>query len=117
MVTLHLQNLLFHAFHGIHEEERILGNDYVVDCSIDFHESTEVIEHIDDTINYAILYDIIKERMGKPTFLLETVVMEMGNKIYTMFPEIKSISISIKKMHPPIEGMQGSAGVSWQKQF
>jgi len=43
--------------------------------------------------------------------------MQTGNEIHTVYPHLKSISISIKKMHPPIEGMQGAAEVNWQKDF
>lgn len=117
MITVQLNQLIFNAFHGIHEEERILGNEYVVDASVDFHEKDEVISHINDTVNYAIIYDIIKKRMSIPTPLLETIVMEIGNEIHKEFPDLKSISISVKKMHPPIESMQGAAKVCWHKEF
>lgn len=117
MVRVQLQNLLFKSFHGIHEEEKILGNDYSVDAAVDFHERDEVIEHINQTIDYATIYEIIKKRMGIPTPLLETVVMQIGNDIHQEFPDLKSITISIKKMHPPIEGMQGVAEVTWHKEF
>jgi len=117
MITVQLQHLLFNAFHGIHEEEKILGNEYMVNASVEFHERDEVIEHINETVNYAVIYNIIKKRMSIPTPLLETIVMQAGNEIHRLFPAIKSISISIIKMHPPIEGMQGAAGVSWHKEF
>ena len=117
MVTVRLHNLLFNACHGIHEEEKILGNEYIVNAAFEFHETDAVITHISDTVNYEIIYNIIKERMNIATPLLETVVMETGNKIHNAFPDLKSISISIKKMHPPIEGMQGAAEVSWRKEF
>lgn len=117
MITVRLQNLLFNAFHGIHEEERILGNEYVVNASVEFHERDQVIEHINETVNYAVIYNIIKKRMIIPTPLLETIVMETGNEIHRQFPDLKSIFISIKKVHPPIEGMQGAAEVCWHKEF
>ena len=117
MVTVQLQNLLFNAFHGIHEEEKILGNEYVVNASVEFEEGDEVIEHINDTVNYAVIYNIIKKRMSIPTPLLETVVMETGIEIHRVFPHLKFISISVKKMHPPIEAMQGAAEVKWEKEF
>jgi len=117
MVTVRLHHLFFNAYHGIHEEEKILGNEYMVNASFEFHEKDDVITHINDTINYELIYTIIKERMDIPTPLLETVVMETGNKIYRTFPYLKTISISIKKMHPPIEGLQGAAEVSWHKEF
>lgn len=117
MITVQLNHLLFNAYHGIHEEERILGNEYIVDALVDFDEDVEVVTHINHTVNYAVIYSIIKKRMNIPTPLLETVVMEVGNEIHKQFPDLKFISISIQKMHPPIEGMQGSAGVCWKKQF
>ena len=117
MVRVQLENLLFKAFHGMHEEEKILGNDYSVDAAVDFHERDEVIQHINETIDYATIYGIIKKRMSIPTPLLETVVMHIGNDIHDQFPDLKSITVSIKKTHPPIEGMQGFAEVSWHKEF
>ena len=117
MITVELSNLLFNAFHGIHDEERILGNEYVVNVSVAFVEKDDVIEHIQDTVNYAVIYNIIKKRMSIATPLLETIVMQTGNEIHTVYPHLKSISISIKKMHPPIEGMQGAAEVNWQKEY
>ncbi|MEO6818414.1 MAG: dihydroneopterin aldolase [Ginsengibacter sp.] len=117
MITVHLDNLHFNSFHGIHDEERILGNEYIVDCLVDFHENTEVIVHINDTINYVIVYDIIKKRMSVPTHLLETVAMEIGYEIHKSFPDIRSISVSITKLHPPIENIEGSVGVKWHREF
>ena len=117
MVTVQLYNLLFRAFHGIHEEERIIGNEYSVDVLLEFHEKAEVIEHINDTIDYSKVYEIIKRRMQIPTPLLETVVMSAGNDIHLHFSQLKTISISIKKLNLPIEGVQGFAGVSWHKEF
>ncbi|MEO6812306.1 MAG: dihydroneopterin aldolase [Ginsengibacter sp.] len=117
MITVYLHDLLFTAYHGIHEEEKILGNEYVVNCSVDFDEKTEVIELINDTVNYASIYEMIKNRMKIATPLLETVVMEIGDQICKEYPEIKSIEVAIKKLHPPLTGIQGAAGVSWKKQF
>lgn len=117
MITVHLHDLRFNAFHGVHDEERLLGNEYVIDVSVEFHEDQQVINSINDTINYADIYNIIRERMNVPTPLLETVVMEIGNEIHNEFPQVRSINISIKKMHPPIEGIRGAAGVNWQKRF
>lgn len=117
MIKVQLHNLQFNSFHGIHEEEKILGNDYVVNVSVEFSEKTEVINSIHETINYAEIYKIIKLGMDTPTPLLETVIMEVGKKIHHKFPELHSANISIEKMHPPIEGMQGSAIVTWQKEF
>jgi|SRR5690242_10388751 len=117
MIKVELEELLFKSFHGIHEEEKILGNDYRVNVSVDFHERDEVIQHINDTVDYAKIYEIIEKRMSVPTALLETLVMHIGNDIHHQYPDLKSITISIRKLHPPVERMQGSAEVTWHKEF
>jgi dihydroneopterin aldolase len=117
MITIRLEQLRFNAYHGIHEEEKILGNTYIVDCLLTFPEFEKVIQSIDETINYVKVYDIIKKRMAIPTSLLETVIMEIGIEIENHFPQLKSIQLSIKKLHPPIEGMEGTVGVNWEKLF
>lgn len=117
MIKVQLHQLKFNSFHGIHEEEKILGNEYVIDASVEFHENAQVITSIHETVNYADIYKIIKMRMEIPTPLLETILMEAGNEIHSRFPQLRAINISIKKMHPPIEGIEGSAIVSYHKEF
>lgn len=117
MIKVQLHQLKFNSFHGIHEEEKILGNNYVIDASVELEENAHIITSIHDTISYADMYRIIKKRMEIPTPLLETILMEIGNEIHGRFPHLKSINISIQKMHPPIEGIEGSAVVSYHKEF
>ena len=117
MITIHLYNLRFYAFHGVHEEERLLGNEYEVNADVQFHEEHTEINTLSQTINYAEIFEIIKKRMHIPTDLLETVVMDIGNTIHEKYDYVRSIRISLKKIYPPIESIAGSVGVSWHKEF
>jgi len=117
MITIHLNNLIFYSFHGVHEEERILGNEYEVNAVIQFHEIDPEIDSLSQTINYVDIFEIIKNRMNIPTQLLETVVMDIGNTIHEKYNYVRSINISLTKNHPPIQQIQGSVGVSWHKEF
>lgn len=117
MITIHLYNLKFFAFHGVHEEEKLLGNEYEVNADVQFHEEHGVINSLSQTINYADIFEIIKIRMNIPSTLLETIVMDIGNSIYTKYNYVRQINISLKKLHPPIKGIQGSVAVTWHKEF
>ena len=117
MITIHLHNVKFYSYHGIHEEEKNLGNEFELSADIQFHEEVDVINSIKQTINYVDIYKIIKQHMNEPSHLLETVVMGIGNSIKTKYDNIRSISLRLKKMHPPITGFQGAVGVSWYKEF
>ena len=116
MFTIHLHHLRFFSFHGVHEEEGILGNDYEVNADVTFN-STDTIKSLHQTVNYVKIYDIIKQQMQIPTALLETVAQDLAQKIYTADNRITSININIKKLHPPIPNFLGSVGVSYKKDF
>jgi dihydroneopterin aldolase len=117
MITIHLHKILFYSYHGIHEEEKILGNEYELSADIQFHEKHEVIDSIHETINYVDIYEIILQRMSIPSPLLETIIMDIGTSIKKNYDNVRSISIHLQKKHPPVTGMEGSVGVSWQKEF
>lgn len=117
MIKIDLHELKFHSFHGIHDYERKLGNTFIVDASVEFHENTHVITELHETIDYTILYDMVEKRMQQPTPLLETVVMNIAGDIAEQYQQIKSINISLKKLNPPIEGMEGSVGVRYHKEY
>ena len=114
--TIHLNGLNFFSFHGVHEEERILGGAYEVNVDISFTEQ-ENITALHQTIDYVKIYGIIKQRMSVPTDLLETVAQDLAQMIYTADNRINTISINVKKNHPPITNFEGSIGVSYKKEF
>jgi len=58
MFTIHLHHLRFFSFHGVHEEEGILGNDFEVNVDATFN-SNETITRLHQTVNYVKVYDII----------------------------------------------------------
>ena len=116
MLSVYLHNIKFHAFHGVHEEEKVLGNDFELNVEVQIEEVGK-IESIHQTVNYVTVYHEIKKRMQQPTPLLETVAQEMIELIYNLDKRIKSISIHIKKQHPPIMGFEGAVGVSFSKQY
>ncbi len=116
MFTISLHNLSFFSFHGMHEEERILGNNYLVNIELTV-DADENIKNIEQTVNYATVYQLIKQRMLIPTPLLETLAQDLAQQIHTMDDRIRSISVTVEKKDPPIANMQGSVSVNYKKDF
>lgn len=115
-MTIHLEKLLFHSFHGFYEEEKILGNEFEVSADVVLETSGEITT-LRQTVNYVTIYNVIKSRMQLATPLLETVAQELTHAIHTIDNRIKSVSITIKKLSPPIENFQGIVGVSYKSSF
>lgn len=114
MLTIHLKAIRCFAHHGIFAEEKILGNEYEVDILIQCATKNGIIQHLTETIDYATVYQLLQERMKKPTPLLETIASDFSYKILQEFPMAQTIRFSIHKMHPPIEGLIGQVGVIFE---
>lgn len=112
MLSIQLHNIILHAYHGLYAEEKVLGNDFELNITVSYVPKKLPVQHISDTIDYVAVYELAKKRMALPTPLLETVVTEMGEEILAQFSLAEEVSISIRKIHPPIPQMQGSVGVS-----
>ena len=113
MFSIQLNNLSFFAHHGLYEEEKINGNDFVVNAVISYHPTKKVTE-LSDTIDYASVYELIYKRMQIATPLLETIVMELATKILEEFPLAASVAIELTKKHPPIHNFNGSVSVKYE---
>lgn len=107
-----LKDLQFFAFHGLYEEEKVLGNDFLVNLEIGYRPKQFPVQHIEDTIDYAAVYQLVKRRMNIPTPLLETLMSDIAREILAQFSLSDSVTITIEKMRPPVPQFTGSLGVS-----
>jgi dihydroneopterin aldolase len=112
--TIELKQLYFFSFHGLYEEEKKVGSEFVVDLFAKYYPGHGTLTSIEETVNYAALYEIVKAEMGQPKDLLETVAQSVAEKINQSFPLIKEIEIRIEKKNPPIDGFSGSVAVIYR---
>lgn len=117
LLTISLNNVRFRAYHGLHPEERQKGNDFVVNMKVSYATKTGTILSLDDTIDYAGLFEIINSVMQQPVDLLETVVQTIAHNAYKKYPQIKEVTVSVEKLNPPIDKFSGSAEVKFSRQF
>ena len=114
MITIHLEQLRFFAYHGLFKEEQLLGNEFLVDIHLQYQPHQKTIHSIDETVDYTLVYEMIANRMKQPTELLETIATEFCNQVMADFTSVDSIEISIKKLNPPIPKFLGTVGVTYQ---
>lgn len=115
--TIQLHNLRFYAYHGLYAEEKTLGGEYEVNLSLkaDAPESGPV--SIEDTIDYAAAYEMVKNLFTEPEELLETICVKITNALKIKFPAAREINLQITKLHPPITAFTGSVSVSYVKTY
>lgn len=113
MLQIHLKNIRFFSYHGIFEEERILGNNFIVNITVDVVVETLPVLHMKQSIDYVAIYELVAQRMAKATPLLETVATEIAQTILARYSLAIKVEISIDKITPPIPSFVGSVGVSF----
>lgn len=116
-----LDNIHFHANHGVMEQERAIGGDFVVSVRVSYPIAEAMRnDDINATLNYATLYKIIKEEMQKPSHLLEHVAGRIAENIFSTFPLVDKLSMKITKQNPPMDGDMDGACIELhleQEQF
>lgn len=100
---INLLGLRFHAYHGVLPQEREVGNDYSIDVRVKYDvEKAMLSDDVNDTLNYATMYELIRQEMLIPSRLLEHVAYRIGDKLLMTFPEIECIEIRLTKKNPPM---------------
>lgn len=102
-----LKGMQFHGLHGVHPFEKENGNTFTVDAIFyaDLNQAgaTDDLSH---TINYGEAYKLISEVMNGPSKnLLEALLEDMAGKLLAAFPEIKKLTLTIRKLQPPVGGL------------
>ena len=101
--SIRLHEMRFYAYHGVMAQERRVGGDYVVSLSVDTDLSVPVVsDRVEDTLNYAALYDVVAREMAIPSQLLEHVAGRIGQGVLDTFPQVTALTIEVRKVNPPM---------------
>lgn len=107
-----LENLVFHASHGVMPQEYVVGNVYVVNIKITTDLSKACIsDNVSDTISYADVFEDIKKEMQIPSKLLENVAYRIMNRLKTKYSQIEHLEVKLSKRNPPMGGQIDFASV------
>ena len=69
-------------------------------------------DNVEDTVNYALVYDLIKTNfLGKKYNLLEKLAENISRDILRNFPFVREIKLKIKKPGAPVEGAYEYFGI------
>jgi dihydroneopterin aldolase len=103
---IHLQGMEFHAFHGVYPEEKKLGNRFRVDVLMKLDVAFQPEnEDLSRTVDYSVVYSILKSKMENATPLLESLGQGICRELAATFPIINEMEVSIAKANPAIGGL------------
>lgn len=106
-MKIRLNEMVFYGYHGVFDEERKLGQRFVVSAILqtDDHKDAD-IHSLEDTVDYTKVYADIREIMESHQFhLLESCANTIASKLLRDYDLLVSVTIRIRK---PAVAIQGS---------
>jgi 7,8-dihydroneopterin aldolase/epimerase/oxygenase len=112
MGLIKIENMEFYSFHGHFKEERIVGNKFLVDLTIETDmKLPSATDNLKDAVNYQRVYEIVKSQMEVKSHLLEHIAGRILDSIYAEMKGIEKITVKVSKMNPPMGGKIGSVSI------
>jgi dihydroneopterin aldolase len=116
-MIIRLNEMVFYGYHGVHDEERTLGQRFIVSLEMQTDPASDRdIRNLEDTVDYTKVYDDIREIMESRQFqLLEVCANLVADKLLDDFPLIQDLNLRIQKPSVPIRGILRSVEVEVQR--
>lgn len=100
---INLKGLRFYAYHGAEVQEAVVGGWYTVDVTIKTDATIAVeSDELCGTINYAQVAAIVGEQMLIRSALLEHVAGRIARSVLDAFGDIRAVTVTVSKEHPPV---------------
>lgn len=93
----------FYARHGVMAQEAQVGAWFTVDLHLQTDLSKAALsDDLNDTLNYAEIYKLIKQVMDRPSKLVETAAGRIALILFETFPTVKALTVRLMKDNPPV---------------
>lgn len=108
-----MKNLAFFGYHGVLQEENVLGQKFFIDIELYLDlKKAGLSDNVDDTISYADVYDNVKNIVENKKFnLLEALAEDIAMTTLNNYSNLQEISINIRKPEAPVNGIFDYFGV------
>ena len=116
MGLIEIEGMRFYAYHGHFEAERIVGNEFQVDVSLETNcIAASISDDLNDALNYQAVYDLVKNEMQISSHLLENVAKRILDSLFSEFPSLKKARVKVSKLNPPMGGQIKKVSITLTK--
>lgn len=118
MGKIAIENLKFFAHHGVYDEEKTVGNEFIVDVYVDVAlDSNTKVEQLNETLNYETIFHCCKKVIQIPQPLLETVCIDIVKALKIQFLEMNGLIVRVRKLNPMPGERVGSSFIEIEENF
>lgn len=100
-----IKDLKVFAYHGVNEEEKINGQDFVLDVTLYLPLNKPChSDDVNDTVSYAKVTKLILKVMADRSYdLIEAAADRVAMEIIKNFEQVESVTICLKKPQAPVK--------------
>jgi 7,8-dihydroneopterin aldolase/epimerase/oxygenase len=111
VITVEVLDLRIFGRHGVHEEERERGQDFVFDVELEVGERGAT-DRLDDAVDYVEVARVVQEVSDERRFaLLEALAGAVADELERQFaPE--RVRVRVRKPEVRPAGLEGTVGVT-----
>jgi len=114
-----IERLQVYGYHGVHPEERTLGQRFEIDLRIETStRASGLSDRLEETISYSDIARRVKTLVeGEPKQLLEAVAETLAATLLAEDQRISAVTVTIRKPEAPIKGIFfGAVGVTIRRE-
>ncbi len=106
MIKVRIANMMFYGFHGYYEYEREQGQKFFFDVEMIMNDTKAAdTDNLDDGVDTARVYDIVKESTENQRFqLLAALGGHIADRLLQKFPHVDEVKVNVRKPSVPISG-------------
>lgn len=112
MYTVLIRGLELYAFHGVPNEERVIGHRYKIDIEFEVEGRTDETDDISETVDYgSVAQQIAAIAQGHKYRTVERLARVIGERLMKEHVCIQRLTLTLVKRLPPAPIIAEEAGV------
>jgi dihydroneopterin aldolase len=112
-----IRNLKIFAYHGVNPEEKVQGQNFIldIDAFVDISVPCKT-DNVDDTVSYAeIIEETVRIFTSRKDDLVERAAERVSEGLFEKFEKIQALRILLKKPDAPIDADFEYVGVEIER--
>jgi len=113
MDVICVRGMRFFAYHGFFEEERKLGQRFVVNLWL--HLDLRPVGqsgNLHDTVDYGSAYEVVRQVVeGEPVQLLEVLAERIANRLLASYGKLEGVVVEVEKPGAPVPGVLDTVAI------
>jgi len=108
-----LHGIEFYGYHGVSEQERIIGHRFSVDVELTIDlRSAGQSDQLECTIDYGeVCRRVVAVGSGEPVRLIEAVAERIANECLSLSDRAEAVRVRVRKLLPPVPSVVAAAEV------